>query len=159
MIPSPILLVSTFCKHSVDIVDLMKTDSKKFNDIILLKIDIDPVTKKRPQAYYDIQNIVEWSIKSVPTIVTKDAKEILSGEQVFEWVNARLEKGFAPSNALVNEIYSGVGESSCINVSGDASFCNKKDISGNYEQLIQSRQPVQPERSGPPRQLSPPIKV
>jgi thiol-disulfide isomerase/thioredoxin len=145
----------------------MKNNQEKFEDVIILKIDVDKLTNKRPQAYYDIQNIYEWSIKSVPTVIVDDGKKVLSGEDAFNWLDSVINKlpDYKPSNLNVNEEFSNVGQDSSIlseqemKMMNSKVFTDKKSIAKNYEMMMASRQESQPDSGRPTRSLSPPIKI
>ena len=163
MFKNPIILCSTLCKHCVELVDLMQSNLKVFEDWIVINIDTDTTTGKRPQAYYDIQNIFDKGISSVPTIIVEEGKKLLSGIDAFNYINELLApKGIVGQGSL-NQ-FSSIGENSCILSdeeirSASSKFGSKRDISSNYEKLMQERQKENKSSSGPVRQLSPPIKI
>lgn len=165
MFKSPIILCSSLCKHSLEFVKKMKDNSEKFENVIILKIDVDNVTNKRPQAYYDIQNILEWKIKSVPSVVVNEGKSILSGGNAFIWLEEIITKvqEYNPSNMMVNEEFSNIGDSGSILSEqemkrlSNMSFSDKKNVSSSFDSLMKSRKDVE-EFKQPSRTLTPPIK-
>ena len=167
MFKNPIILCSSFCKHSVEFVNKMKEESEKFEDVVIIKIDVDKGTNKRPQAFYDIQNIYEWKITSVPTVIVDNGKSVLSGEDAFEWVDSVINQQveYKPSNLNVNEQFSNVGD--CAPMLNDQEmkmfssqkFQDKKSVENNYEALMKERGEVSAPKPKMNRSLSPPIKV
>ena len=164
MFKSPIFVCSSLCQNCVELADIMSANQKKFQNVIVLNIGIDSVTKKRPRAYYDLQNILEWKIKSVPTIITENAERILSGVEAFEWVKKQTQDKFMSYTAT--DVYSKLGDSSCVidNNGADKEFLarvggDKKDghINNNFERMAQERQAEVKETNVPQRPLSPPI--
>lgn len=164
MFKSPIFVCSSLCQHCVELADIMNTSPKKFTNVIILNIGIDSVTKKRPRAYYDLQNILEWKITSVPTIVTENAESVLSGIDAFNWVNKQLQDKYVDSYSS-GDGYSRAGDSSCIiDSNADKEFLakiggDKRDghINNNFERLAQERQEESKTQNIPQRTLSPPI--
>ena len=102
----------------------MSENSKKFEDVVVLNIDVDNVSGKRPQAYYDLQNILEWRIKSVPTIVTPKAEEVLSGDDAFKWLKSQVKVSLGLSTGD-NNTFSRFGDDSCILNKEDRNATNK----------------------------------
>ena len=163
---TPIILCSTLCSYCVEFVQKMQEKPDKFEKVIVITIDVDPVTGKRPQAYYDIQNILDWKIQSVPTVITENADSVLSGDDAFRWLANKLEPelAFRASNGVVNDEYSSIGENSCIltdnEIKNAAHFGSKRAVADSYDKLMQERQADMPKLERvPPRALSPPLKI
>jgi thiol-disulfide isomerase/thioredoxin len=162
MFDTPLFICSTLCNHCIEFANIMSEDSKKFEDVVVLNIDVDNVSGKRPQAYYDLQNILEWRIKSVPTIVTPKAEEVLSGDDAFKWLKSQVKVSLGLSTGD-NNTFSRFGDDSCILSKEDRNatnkFTDKKSgiISQQYERMAEERKEEILSRTGPTRELSPPI--
>lgn len=166
MFKNPIVLCSSFCEHSRALVEKMKTTKEHFKDVVFIKIDMDVTTRKRPQAFYDLQNVFEWNIKTVPTVITNEGKSLLSGRDAFEWVDETVQTAseYRPSNMAVNEEFSNLGDSSAILSESEmqklssTKYSNKKDVANIYDTLLKSRQETNTTER-PQRSLSPPLRI
>ena len=72
-----------------------------------MNIDINPTTKKRPDMFYKIQQMLNRKISKVPTIITPGAEHILSDQDAFKWLEFQInhlnkqmskEAGLTPFN-------------------------------------------------------------
>lgn len=87
MFERPILIYSDHCKFSSKFLELLMSNTELFQSFIRINIDIDPQTKSRPVVFYEIQQILNFKITEVPTIIVDNAHYILAGEDAFNWLN------------------------------------------------------------------------
>lgn len=73
---------SSYCEYSVKLIDFMDKsgESTFFNKV---NVDIDPVTKMRPDA------VKMYSINTVPTLIIDGYKVV--GEQAFKWLSDKIK--------------------------------------------------------------------
>ncbi len=91
MFDSPIVLYSARCAHSQEFLEIVKSRPER---IVAISVDKDPATGGKPQAYFDVQNVLEWKVKRVPTVITTQG-DIVSGTNAFVW--AQTPSSQAPS--------------------------------------------------------------
>jgi hypothetical protein len=90
MFDKPILIYSNFCVFSQNFIKILMKQPELFESFIRMNIDVDPRTKKRPQAFYQIQQALGIKITKVPTIITPNAQHILSDEDAFKWLEHQI---------------------------------------------------------------------
>lgn len=86
MFEKPILLYSGFCNYSKKFVELLKTNEQVYNAFVYLSIDVDPNTNRRPVDFYKLQEVLDYKITEVPTIIVEKGQYVLSGEEAFKWL-------------------------------------------------------------------------
>lgn len=89
----PILIFSEFCEHSQVFIEHLRKFPELFKTFVYLNIDPD-INNNRPNIFYKIQNELKYHITEVPTIITINAKQVLSGIEVFKWLDfqTKIEK-------------------------------------------------------------------
>jgi len=86
----PILIFSNFCGYSNNFLEILIKHPHLYDSFIRMNIDINPTTKKRPDMFHKIQQILNIKISKVPTIITPDAEHILSDEDAFKWLDFQI---------------------------------------------------------------------
>lgn len=86
MFSRPIVVYSDFCAHSEKFLQLLLRVPELNQQFVRLNIDVDPTTRRRPDAFYQIQTALQHKILEVPTIIVENASYVLSGEQAFKWI-------------------------------------------------------------------------
>jgi hypothetical protein len=101
----PILIFSEYCRYSHNFLQILIKHPDLYNSFIRMNIDINPATKKRPDMFYKIQQVLNRKISKVPTIITPGAEHILSDEDAFKWLefqinhlNKQKDVGLTPFN-------------------------------------------------------------
>jgi hypothetical protein len=85
MFERPILIYSNHCAYSKKFLDILMSHTELFQSFIRINIDVDIKLKDRPKIFYEIQNILNFKITEVPTIIVDNY--ILAGEDAFNWLN------------------------------------------------------------------------
>jgi hypothetical protein len=62
-----------------------------YDSFIRMNIDTDPSTKKRPKAFYQIQDVLDIKITKVPTLITPNAEYVLSDVDAFKWLEYQVK--------------------------------------------------------------------
>lgn len=91
MLEKPILIFSNYCKFSNHFLETLKQYPDLYNSIVMLNIDVDPNTKRRPEVFYQIQQALDTKITKVPTIITPDS-QILIDTNAFKWLEYNIIK-------------------------------------------------------------------
>jgi hypothetical protein len=103
----PILIFSKYCKYSHNFLQILIKHPELYDSFIRMNIDINPTTKKRPDMFYKIQQMLNRKISKVPTIITPGAEHILSDQDAFKWLEFQInhlnkqmskEAGLTPFN-------------------------------------------------------------
>lgn len=99
-IVQPVLIYSNYCKHSIELINLLRQNSEVVN--VILPLVIDPVNGKRPQDFYELQSYLRETygktVDSVPTLVlpSSDGELILlTGNDAFSWAENLNKLSFA----------------------------------------------------------------
>lgn len=87
MFEKPILIYSDYCQHCQKFIASITEIDSLFEKFIRLNIDVDPVTRKRPQVFYELQQKLEVKITEVPTIIVGNGNYVLSGLDAFKWLD------------------------------------------------------------------------
>lgn len=143
----PLLIFSEYCRYSHNFLQILIKHPDLYNSFIRMNIDVNPATKKRPDMFFKIQQILNRKISKVPTIITPGAEHILSDEDAFKWLEFQinhLNKQISKETELVafnpNEMvsfsdnYAKVG-STDLNEASDQSYTfyvNEKLPNDNY---------------------------
>jgi hypothetical protein len=90
MFDKPILIYSDFCVYSKNFIETLMKHETLFDSFIRMNIDVQPNTKKRPHAFYQIQEALDTKITKVPTIITPNAQYILSDVNAFKWLEHQI---------------------------------------------------------------------
>jgi hypothetical protein len=130
MFESPILIYSHYCDYSKRFIGLLKEYPEVGEYFVKINIDVDPQTRQRPQAFYQIQKELDFKITEVPTIIVEDGQYVLSGEEAFKWIEYKIEAiapkdlgGFNPNEmGAFSDGYSPYGEKDMNNAS-EQTFC------------------------------------
>jgi hypothetical protein len=82
----PVILFSEYCEHSASLLKLAQQQGS-LESFVRVCVDVDPQTKKRPRALFQIQELLgeETPLKRVPTIVTADLR-LLTDKDAFEFL-------------------------------------------------------------------------
>lgn len=139
MFERPLLVYSNYCNHSNRFIDALGEHPELAETFLTLCIDIHPATKKRPDAFYQIQKDINFQISEVPTIIVEQGKYVLSGEEAFKWLNHTIEKmakkelsAFNPNEMLsFSDQYSPYGSKEM----NDASEQSFRFINRNYDNI------------------------
>lgn len=91
MFEKPILIYSDYCIYSNNFLKALMEHSELYNSFIRMNIDVDPKTKKRPNAFYQIQQALDVKITKVPTLITSNAQYILSDVEAFKWLEYQIK--------------------------------------------------------------------
>jgi len=86
----PILIFSEYCRYSHNFLQILIKHPDLYNSFIRMNIDINPATKKRPDMFFKIQQVLNRKISKVPTIITPGAEHILSDEDAFKWLEFQI---------------------------------------------------------------------
>lgn len=136
----PILLYSKYCEYSNNFVLALRKNIDLYTSFVLINIDADPQSKKRPKVLYDIQKQIGMPIKEVPTIIVENGEYMLSGAEAFKWLDFQLQeiekKDLEPYSCLemgsFSDQYSQYGSSEMNNATDQTYlFINKK-----YDQIV-----------------------
>lgn len=63
-----------------------------YESFIRVNIDVDPETKRRPQAFYEIQSLLNTKISEIPTIIVDKGQYVLTGKEAFKWLKHQVEQ-------------------------------------------------------------------
>lgn len=88
----PILIYSEYCRYSTNILQVLMKNDELYHSFIRMNIDVNMVTKKRPELFYKIQEILGQKITKVPTIITPGAEYILSDKDAFKWLDLQMNR-------------------------------------------------------------------
>jgi len=91
MFEKPIVIYSDYCVYSKNFLQTLMKYPDLFNSFIRMNIDVDPNTKRRPQAFYQIQDVLDIKITKVPTLITPNAQYILSDVDAFKWLEYQVK--------------------------------------------------------------------
>lgn len=100
MFDKPILIYSDYCKYSKNFIQTLMKHPDLFESFIRMNIDTDVRTKKRPQAFYQIQQALDIKITKVPTVITPNAQYVLSDINAFKWLEHQIRLLTAESDEL-----------------------------------------------------------
>lgn len=107
MFERPILIYSDYCIHSTNFINGLMKNPEIFDIFIRVNIDIDPNTRQRPEAFYQIQNVLQHKITEVPTIIIDNGNGILSGVEAFQWLEYQLNRETAEELTPFNPVEMG----------------------------------------------------
>jgi hypothetical protein len=107
MFERPILIYSDYCIHSTNFINGLMKNPEIFDIFIRVNIDIDPNTRQRPEAFYQIQNVLQHKIAEVPTIIIDNGNGILSGVEAFQWLEYQLNRETAEELTPFNPVEMG----------------------------------------------------
>ena len=130
MFERPILIYSNHCIHSQNFINILLKVPQIFEAFVRLNIDINPETNARNPVFYEIQNILQYKITEVPTIIVDNGNYVLTGEEAFKWLDYYINKGNNNSNIQHN---SDNGN----NNKGDNGNNNKGDNSSGVEKEVE----------------------
>lgn len=91
MFEKPIIIYSDYCVYSKNFIQTLMKYPDLYDSFIRMNIDVDPSTKKRPQAFYQIQNMLDIKITKVPTLITPNAQYVLSDVDAFKWLEYQVK--------------------------------------------------------------------
>lgn len=92
MFEQPLLIYSTKCNYSNLFLHNLTQHPSIQQQFMLLNIDINPQTRKRPHIFYDIQNALSLPIVEVPTIIVNNGEYMLAGEEAFKWLQHEIDR-------------------------------------------------------------------
>jgi hypothetical protein len=89
-IVQPVLIYSNYCKHSLELIDLLRKNGEVAS--VILPLVIDPVNGKRPSEFYELQSYLRETygktVNNVPTLVLPSGDGeliLLTGNDAFSW--------------------------------------------------------------------------
>jgi thiol-disulfide isomerase/thioredoxin len=91
MFEKPILIYSDYCVYCKNFLETLMKYPDLYNSFIRMNIDVDLYTKRRPQAFYKIQEVLNTKISKVPTLITPNAEHILSDVDAFKWLEYQIK--------------------------------------------------------------------
>lgn len=91
MFDKPIVIYSDYCVYSKNFIQTLIKYPDLYDSFIRMNIDVDPSTKKRPKAFFQIQDVLEIKITKVPTLITPNAQYILSDVDAFKWLEYQVK--------------------------------------------------------------------
>ena len=91
MFEKPILIYSDYCVYCKNFLETLMKYPDLYNSFIRMNIDIDVQTKRRPKAFYQLQEILNIKITKVPTLITPNAEHILSDVDAFKWLEYQIK--------------------------------------------------------------------
>jgi hypothetical protein len=91
MFDRPILVYSNYCIHSKNFIQSLMKQQVLFESFIRLNIDADSESKKRPQAFYQVQQALNIKIQTVPTVILIGGEHVLSGVEAFKWLDYQIK--------------------------------------------------------------------
>ena len=92
MFERPILFYSNYCIHSTNFINSLIKHLEIYESFIRINIDVDPETKRRPEAFYEIQTTLNIKISEIPTIIVDNGKYVLTGKEAFKWLKHQIDK-------------------------------------------------------------------
>lgn len=92
MFERPILFYSNYCIHSSNFINSLMKHLEIYESFIRVNIDVDPETKRRPQAFYEIQSVLNIKISEIPTIIVDNGQYVLTGKEAFKWLKHQVEE-------------------------------------------------------------------
>ena len=92
MFDRPILFYSDYCMHSTNFLNTLAKNQDLFNAFIRINIDADPSTRTRPAIFYEIQQVLNYKIEEIPTIITPGPEKVLTGNGAFEWLEFQMNQ-------------------------------------------------------------------
>lgn len=92
MFERPILFYSNYCIHSTNFINSLMKHLEIYESFIRVNIDVDPETKRRPQAFYEVQSILNIKISEIPTIIVDKGQYVLTGKEAFKWLKHQVEQ-------------------------------------------------------------------
>jgi glutaredoxin-related protein len=92
MFERPILFYSNYCNYSNLFIEQLAQLEPLYDSFIRINIDIDPQTKQRPKVFYEIQQVLQFKISDVPTIIVQNGEFILSGKEAFNWLEYQIKE-------------------------------------------------------------------
>lgn len=91
MFEKPILIYSNYCVYCKNFLETLMKYPDLYNSFIRMNIDVDTQTKRRPQVFYQVQEILNTKISKVPTVITPNAEHILSDVDAFKWLEYQIK--------------------------------------------------------------------
>jgi hypothetical protein len=91
MFEKPIVIYSDYCVYSKNFIKTLMKYPELYESFIRMNIDVDPSTKKRPKAFFQIQDVLEIKITKVPTLITPNAQYVLSDVDAFKWLEYQVK--------------------------------------------------------------------
>lgn len=91
MFDKPIVIYSDYCVYSKNFIKTLMKYPELYDSFIRMNIDVDPSTKKRPKAFFQIQDVLEIKITKVPTLITPNAQYVLSDVDAFKWLEYQVK--------------------------------------------------------------------
>jgi len=91
MFDKPIIIYSDYCVYSKNFIQTLMKYPDLFNSFIRMNIDVNITTKKRPMAFYQLQETLGIKISKVPTLITPNAEHILSDVDAFKWLEYQIK--------------------------------------------------------------------
>ena len=100
----PVLLYSNYCRNCSNYLTLLQNNPDLFEHFIRICIDVDNVSRKRPNVYYELQNYLNYKFENVPTIIINNGNNILSGSNAFKWLENISQDNFSQDNISQDNI-------------------------------------------------------
>lgn len=107
MFDKPVLLFSEYCNYSLQFLETLYQYENLYNNFIRINIDVNKQTRKRPNIFYQIQDVLQYKITEVPTVIVEQGQYVLSGTEAFKWLDYEINQmnsdGNTNSNPNTNE--------------------------------------------------------
>lgn len=117
----PTLLYSEFCNYCIQFLNIISKHPQLHDKINIINIDPLPNTKQRPPIFFEIQNMLQFTITEVPSVIINKGEYVLAGEEAFKWLDYEISN-FSKDNELSpfnpNEMGSFSDSYSMVNSSG-----------------------------------------
>lgn len=91
MFEKPIVIYSDYCVYSKNFIQTLMKYPDLYNSFIRMNIDVDVKTKRRPKAFYQVQEVLGVKITKVPTLITPNAQYVLSDVDAFKWLEYQVK--------------------------------------------------------------------
>jgi hypothetical protein len=92
MFEKPIVIYSDYCVYSKNFIQTLMKYPELYESFIRMNIDVDSSTKKRPKAFYQVQEVLDIKITKVPTLITPNAQYVLSDVDAFKWLEYQVKQ-------------------------------------------------------------------
>jgi thiol-disulfide isomerase/thioredoxin len=82
----PILLYSTYCPYSKDLLTNLRKLSDVYNAFNVINMDTDKSTGKRPTIFYQLQK--KYNLQSIPVLILRNGTQVIQGKDTLDWLMA-----------------------------------------------------------------------
>ncbi len=92
MFERPILIFSKHCGHCSHYMNVLAKHPNIDDAFAKLCIDVQPSTRQRPRAFYQIQQAMGHKITDVPTIIVDNGSAAFAGQEAFKWLEYQIKR-------------------------------------------------------------------